>query len=90
MSSGLSLKQKAMRTSILTVVNLRASRLAGVPPFALGLRWLSSHLVPWAARAGFRGGIHSVNGIALEIPRPPDWGGGGSSTWHWAPTNTMN
>src|SRR5262249_11088444 len=41
------------------------------------LRWLSNHLVPWAARVAFHDGVHNINGVRMEIPRPPDWGGGG-------------
>lgn len=46
-------------------------------PIALGLRGVNNRLVPWAARSAFHDGVHEVNGIRMEIPRPPDWGGGG-------------
>lgn len=51
--------------------------LAELGPFHLASRWARNHLVPWAARGGFEEGVHAVNGVLLEVPRPPAWGGGG-------------
>lgn len=43
----------------------------------LGRRWIQNRYIPWATRTAFSNGIHEVNGLLMEIPRPPDWGGGG-------------
>jgi len=46
-------------------------------PARLAMRWVGNHLVPWTARSVFTEGVHEINGVRLEVPRPPDWGGGG-------------
>jgi FkbM family methyltransferase len=73
----LTLKQAVLRAAIVAAADLRSSPATGFPPFALAVRSLGNRLVPWAARTGFHDGVHHVNGIRMEIPRPPDWGGGG-------------
>jgi FkbM family methyltransferase len=69
--------QRALRTVVVAVAEASSTRLGRAVPFAPPLRWLGNHLVPWAARTAYRDGVHRVNGVRMEIPRPPDWGGGG-------------
>lgn len=77
MGDGLDLKRRALRTLIVAVSEAGSARLGRMVPFAPPLRWLGNHVVPWAARAAFHEGVHSVNGVRMAVPRPPDWGGGG-------------
>jgi len=77
MRDHLDLKQRALRMTIVAVSEAGSTRLGRTIPLAPPLRWLGNHLVPWAARTAFHDGVHQVNGIRMEIPRPPDWGGGG-------------
>jgi FkbM family methyltransferase len=46
-----------------------ATRRAGV--------WLGNRFVPWAVRKAYRDGPVFVNGVWMQVPRPPEWGGGG-------------
>jgi FkbM family methyltransferase len=65
------------RGIILATGAVGSTRIARRPPVRWATRWASNHLVPWAARSAFRDGLHEVNGIVMDVPRPPDWGGGG-------------
>jgi FkbM family methyltransferase len=66
-----------LRESICWWEAVRTRRLARARPFALGERVVSNRIVPWAVRSAFRPGVQEVNGVRMQIPRPPDWGGGG-------------
>jgi FkbM family methyltransferase len=70
-------KRTLLRQSVLLADDLRHWPILRHRPFSWGVRWGSNRLVPWASRVAFTDGIQHVNGVQMEIPRPPDWGGGG-------------
>ncbi len=67
----------AVRQSILLFSRVQHHAIGRRPPLSLPIRWVANRYIPWAARSSFKAGIHRVNDVLMEIPRPPDWGGGG-------------
>ncbi len=65
------------RALVLSIERARGWAPARRAPLRMGLRFASNRVVPWAARAAFRPGVHEVHGVRLEIPCAPGLGAGG-------------
>lgn len=72
-----SMRRRVCRDLVLLVARMRSCPGARRVPMAWGIRVAQNRFVPWVARTAFEDGIQQVHGIRMEIPRPPDWGGGG-------------